>query len=230
MQTTVKITVEQSPGGYAVHRNGTAMRTPKVRPLTAHTRALAEAIAEEWRAQTGKINPAMMPMNQLATTAIDVTRDQRATIIDQVVGYATSELLCHRAEQPPELAGKQQQAWQPILDWCALRFHAPLATGAGVMPITQLPETLKALRHAVETRDDFGLTGLKHAVETSASLVLGLALAEHHLTAAQAFDAAELDAQFQAQKWGDDPASVNRHEAIKRDLLICEKWFKLSGA
>ena len=37
----------------------------------------------------------------------------------------------------------------------------------------------------------------------------------------------ELDARHQMKKWGQDPAVEARHEAIKRDLALCERWFNL---
>ena len=47
------------------------VRTPKKLPLLVPTRALAEAIAEEWAAQAERIDPATMPLSKLAITTID---------------------------------------------------------------------------------------------------------------------------------------------------------------
>lgn len=90
------------------------------------------------------------------------------------------------------------------------------------MPIKQPPESLQALRRAIEGYDDNRLATLMQAVEASGSLVLGLALTEKHITAAQAFEAAECDALHQARKWGEDDEAKARWAGIKRELELCE--------
>lgn len=216
-----------TPEGYAVQRNGADIKTPAGRVLIVPMAALAEAIADEWRAQTNKIAPHTMPMMQFAATTLDMTQKNRLAVVEQVAGYGAADLLCFRAEGPDELIARQQQTWQPILDWCALRFDALLKIGQGIMPIGQNLDTLFALHRAVEAYDDFKLTGLKQATEVSGSLTLGLALAEKYATAEQVFKAAELDTDFQTEKWGDDPVSTGRREGVKADLIACEKWFGL---
>jgi chaperone required for assembly of F1-ATPase len=188
--------------------------------LTVPTRELEEALAEEAR-QKGR------ELFQLTSTAIDIVAKQRADVIRELVAYAESELLCHWAQEPEDLVHRQRETWQPLLDWFAKRFKAPLKTGAGVIPIVQSPESLKALRAAIAELDDYCLTGLRQAVNVSGSLVIGLALMENQIDAAQAFKAAELDAEYQMSKWGSDPAVQKRHETIQKDLSTCERWFKL---
>jgi chaperone required for assembly of F1-ATPase len=219
--------IAAGPEGFALCRDGAPLKTPAGAILAVPTPVLAEEIAKEWRAQGKKINHATMPLTQLAATAIDIVGKGRGKIVGQIAAYAESELLCHRAETPPELAERQQRMWQPLLDWCAEHFNARLLTGIGIVPIAQPPEALKALHRAIEAYDDFRLAGLQHAVDVSGSLVLGLALAEGHINAAQAFEAAELDATFQIEKWGDDPAAEKRRAGINHDLHMCERWLEL---
>ena len=166
------------------------------------------------------------PFEQLTAAAKNLTVEGRAKIIKELAAYAETDLLCHRAEAPPELAARQAEVWQPALDWCAKRFGASLCTGAGLMPIAQSKEALQALRRVIEAYDNARLVGLHKAVELSGSLVLGLALAEGHYTAAQAFEASECDASFQMQKWGEDPVTAARRAAIRKDLDVCGEWLR----
>jgi chaperone required for assembly of F1-ATPase len=48
------------------------VRTPKKTLLTLPTNKLAEAVAEEWRAQEGEIKPETMRLSGLANAAIDL--------------------------------------------------------------------------------------------------------------------------------------------------------------
>ncbi|MDP9127507.1 MAG: ATPase [Pseudomonadota bacterium] len=214
---------------YAVHKSGAPLQTPGRATFVLPTSALAEAIAQEWAAPTDKVRISM-PMTQLAATAIDITRKDRAGTLVQVQGYVASELLCYHAENPPQLVADQLKHWQPALDWLGRAFGIVLRTGPGVMPIEQGPEVFSAMRTVLHRLDDFRLTGLKFATEVSGSLVLALALAEGFYTPQQVFEAAEIDSSFQAQIWGQDPASEKRRESIQYDLVVSELWFDLLKA
>ncbi|MDX2028924.1 MAG: ATP12 family protein [Alphaproteobacteria bacterium] len=223
----VAYTTERTPDGYAILRSGTALKTYGESPLLLPNAGLAEAVAEEWRLQQpGKPKPSKMPLMQLAATALDITSKNRAAVIEEIMSHAATELLCYRAERPTALVERQSHVWQPILDWCALRFDAMLNTGQGML-VTQSPQALQALRLAVESYDNFYLTGLKHAAELSHSLVLGLAMAEQHMPTEDVFQAAELESLYQIERNGEDAEAMQRHEAIRNDLEVCGRWFTL---
>ncbi len=222
--------VKPANKGYLLTRDGAVFVTPAGHNFIVPTQALADTIAEEWQGQDAKINPTQMPMTQFAVTALDIASLERDAMISRVVAYAESELLCHRSGQPPELFERQQNLWQPLLNWIAARFGARLRVGTELMPIAQETTALVLLRNTVAACDDFHLTGLQQAVTISGSLVLGLALAEQHLDPNAVFFAAELEQLFQMEKWGDDPATTNRHETIKQELNCCGRWFKLIKA
>ena len=48
-------------GGYEVRLDGRPVRTPGKLPLVLPTRALAQAVADEWAAVDQAIDPAVMP-------------------------------------------------------------------------------------------------------------------------------------------------------------------------
>ena len=215
------------PPFYAIHRNGRYLMTPAGSAFRAPTEKLAQSIANEWQAQGEKIIPSQMPMTQLMATALDLVSKGREKTITGLLAYIASEHLCHRAEEPEALVAKQEQLWQPFLSWCTQRFDVGFVTGCGVMPIAQSPETTERLRVVLESYDDFKLTGLSSATDTSGSLILGLALAEEFAPADAVFQASELDTDHQAIKWGEDPVTLARQKAIRDDLDACEKWFGL---
>ncbi len=121
--------------GFGVTLDGKPIRTPGKRDLVVPTAALAAAIAAEWNAQQREVRPRSMPLTQLANTAIDRVKTQRAPVVRQIADYAATDLVCYRALRPPQLAQRQQAVWQPLIDWAVLRYDAPLDITAGVIPI-----------------------------------------------------------------------------------------------
>ena len=99
--------------GFAVHLDGKPIRTPAKRPLIVPSAALAEAIAAEWAGQGSEVDPLSMPLMRLACTAIDRVAGNRDAVVGDLAGYARTDLLCYRAGHPPDLAERQNAAWQP---------------------------------------------------------------------------------------------------------------------
>ena len=215
--------------GFRILADENYLQTPLHKDLILPTAALAEKIIEECRAQKEKIIFKKMPLTQLASAAIDMTEEEQSLSIDHLLNYIGSELLCHRAAEPSALRSRQEELWQPTLDWCAAHFGVSLKATDGVMPISQSAATFDRLRKAIEAYDPFQRVGLVLASDICGSLILGLALKEARLSSLEVFEASELDASFQILVWQEDPEALKRRLIIKTDLLLCENWFKLLG-
>src|SRR3989339_1107921 len=74
-------------GSYAVCLDDRPIKTPGKRVLLAPTRLLAEAIVDEWRQQSGTIEPENMPLTQLLNTAIDRVIPDRQVFVDGILAY-----------------------------------------------------------------------------------------------------------------------------------------------
>lgn len=222
-------TVNTAAGGYELALDDRPMRTPAGRPFVVGSPALAEVIAAEWNAvpEKGEIRPLAMPMTRLAVTAIDRVAGQRDKVVDDIVAYGRSDLLCYRAEQPVELAVRQAAGWDPWLDWVLRRYGAGLRSTQGVMPIVQDEAAIVRLRQAVAGYDDFTLAALFNLTTLLGSLVLALAVLAGDLPLDQASSLAEIDAAFQVERWGEDLEATRRREAVRRDIAGIGQFLSL---
>ena len=212
--------VDKGDGGWRVLLDGKPMRTPAKAVLVTPTRALADAIAEEWSAvpDKGEINAALLPLTRLAATGIDRVPGQRERVIDDTAKYGGTDLLCYRAPDPESLVLRQRTHWQPLLDWAAQRYGARLVVVEGASFVAQPAEAVAALRAAVARHGDLALSALYNLTHIAGSLVIALAVAEGRITATQAFEAAQLDELFQIERWGEDPIATQRHDGIRHDM------------
>jgi len=222
------VSVAAAEGGHAVQLDGKPLRTPQGIAFVLPSAALARAIAAEWQASAPRPPaPDKMPLTRIAGTALDRTTQQRATIEDQLLGYAETELLCYRAEAPEPLVERQHQAWQPLLDWLAIRHDALLVTTTAILPVSQPEPSLTALRGALSGLDPWRLAALSLAVGASGSLVIGLALLDSRLDPEAAFELAELDASFQIERWGEDSEATARRAGVRADLELARRFLDL---
>ena len=220
----------ETGGGFAVALDGVPLKTPAGAELVVASRKLAEAIAAEWAAQGDDIDRAAMPFTRLVNAAIDRIAAAREAIIASLAAYAESDLLCYRAEGPPELVQAQESAWRPHLDWARERFGAELRVTSGIMPVAQPREAVARLAKALEAFDEMMLAALQLATMGCGSLVLALALAEGRIGAEEALALGQSDAAFQAARWGVTEDFAARHKALGRDIASAARFMELCRA
>ena len=222
--------VTETPAGFGVALDDKPVRTPAKRPLVVPTRALAEAIAEEWLAQGETVDPKRLPLTRLASIALDLVAPRREAVAAEVAKYAGTDLVCYRAEQPTELAERQHATWQPLIDWATLRFDAPLRVTVSILPVAQSPATLKAFEAAAAAYDSHRLAALHMATAACGSLVVALALVEGRIDAETAFVSAELDESYEIGRWGEDAEQAKRRLGLREDIALAAHFVALLHA
>ncbi|MCW8835913.1 MAG: ATPase [Rhodospirillales bacterium] len=220
--------VDGTDGGYSVTLDGRRIKTPMGRSLIVSSRDLAAAIAEEWDAQPEEIRPESMPLMRLAATAIDRVADNREAVIRDIVRFAETELLCYWSEHPEDLASRQLERWQPLLDWLDDVFGARLTVTRGILPVPQPPEAIEAIRGSIKERSDEELVVLHDMAGAMGSLALALAAVSGRLDAQDAFELSRLDEAFQNERWGEDDEAISRNELLRRDVLAAGRFLALA--
>lgn len=222
-----EVGIETGERGTGLRLDTRPVRTPAKAELLLPTRALAEAVAEEWRAQGETVNPATMPLTRAANVAIDRVRPERAAVARLLSDYGETDLLCYRAPHPPALAAKQRAVWDPLLDWAAADFGARLIPVEGVMHMPQDSAALARLGAAVEAHDVWELTALHDLVTLSGSLVIGLALSHARMTEAEGWRASRLDEDWNAAQWGEDAEAAARAANRRREFAEAMRLLRL---
>lgn len=213
--------------GFAVQLDGRPVRSPGQRPLTIPAHALAAAVAAEWEAQGDRVDARSMPMTGFAATVVDRVSPQRDFVVAELAGYGGSDLVCYLADDPAELTARQEAAWAPLRDWAEATLGARLLPTAGIMPVSQAPDSLAALRRAVDALGDWELAPLHTLTTITGSLVLGLAVLHGRLDAGAAYDASEVDEAFQIEKWGMDREAEQRRRARRAEAAEAAKFVEL---
>jgi len=225
-------TIAPADGGYAILLDGKPMRLPAGPELRVGAEPLARAIAAEWQAaggqKGGEMSFADTPLTRLAGTLQERIAPNPAPVVAALARYAENDMLCYRAERPESLVHRQARAWQPWLDWAALTYDAPLKVTAGITHVRQDPLAVAALRRAVERLDVAAVAALGVAVPALGSLVLGLALAEGKLDAAEAHALGALEELYEVDQWGEDPEAAARRKAIADDIALAARFIALT--
>lgn len=213
--------------GWEVALDGRPLRTPGKLPLVLPSRALAQAIAEEWDAQHDVIDPNRMPLTRAANSAIEKVAPQIDQVADMLAQYGETDLLSYRADSPDELVRRQAEGWDPLIAWAAAELQAPLRITRGVMPVAQDPATLDRLRAQLAELDHWALTALHDLVTVPGSLILGLAVLRGRLGPDEAHRLSRIDEDFQAEQWGQDDEARTSAEERRKAVLNAARFHDL---
>ncbi len=219
--------------GFGVALDDKPLRTPARAPLVVPTRALAEAVAEEWRRQGELIDPADMPITRMVNTALDGVAREMAATAAEIAKFAGSDLVCYRAGEPDSLVAAQDAAWTPVLDHFRDSHAARFICAEGVIFVAQPPESLAAIEALVASeaaRPDgaLRLTALHVMTSLTGSVLIALALAHGALGFDAAWSAAHVDEDHEWRLWGeDDEAAARRAERLKEMRAAYELYAAL---
>lgn len=220
--------VVEEEDGFGVRLDGRVVRTPAKAALIVPTRALAQAIAAEWDAQEGKIDPNTMPFTRSANAAIDKVARQQAEVVEMLAAYGDSDLICYRATSPVELVKKQAEAWDPLVDWAESVLSAKLLLVEGVVHVPQDAQAIARLKAHVEALDTWALTAFHDLVSISGSLVIGFAALNDFYPIDVLWSLSRIDETWQAEQWGSDEEAEEMAARKQYDFLHAKRFYDLS--
>jgi chaperone required for assembly of F1-ATPase len=204
--------VGEAEGGFTVTLDGKPIKTPSGRTVIVPVRSLAETIAAEWNAQGEFIDPLTMPVTRFANSVVQGVVENVAAVSDDVAKYFGSDLLFYRAGHPEGLVAREAAHWDPILFWAAKTLGAHFMLAEGVMHVRQPPSAIAAARGALPA-DPWAIAALHVITALTGSALLALALFHGVIDPDQAWAAAHVDEDWNAEKWGVDEEMAARRAA-----------------
>jgi chaperone required for assembly of F1-ATPase len=222
-----EVAVKDEEGGGSLLLDGKPVRTPGKASLKLPARALAKAVASEWRSQGERIDPLTMPLTRLANSAIDGVRGREQAVIDDIVRHAAFDLLCYRAEGPKALVEAQASHWDEVLAFARDELKAPFVLSEGIMHVVQPEASLARVRGEFAGLDPFSLAALHVMTALTGSALLALAVLRGKLTPQEAWAAAHVDEDFQISQWGEDAEAKARRENRFRDFAAAARTLSL---
>lgn len=210
----------EADGAWRVLLDGRPVRTPAGTVLDLPTQALAGLVAAEYEAQAERIDPVTMPVTRLANTTADGVSADPQAVLEDILRYASSDLVCYRAEGPERLVERQAGSWDPVVDWARFALGARLYLAEGVMHVAQPPEAVAAIgAHLGRNADPYRLAALHVMTTIAGSALIALAVEAGEIDAEAGWDAAHVDEDWNIAQWGEDAEASARRQARRRDFM-----------
>lgn len=222
-----------APGeaGHVVMLDDKAARTPARALLELPTARAAQLVADEFSAQQETIDPVTMPVMRLTNTAIDGVAREADAVLEDILRFASSDLLCYRADAPEKLVARQNEAWDGVLDWARDALGARLNLAEGIVHVEQPREAIAALGlYLARRREPFRLAALHLMTSLTGSALLALAVEAGERSVDDAWTAAHVDEDWQAEHWGHDAEAMARRAHRRRDMLAAARLLETLDA
>jgi len=205
---------------FRVELDGKPALTPGRNQLLLPTQAAAELVAAEFDAQEKVLDPGTMPVTRLVNTAIDGVAQDPQAVLEDILRYASTDLLCYRADTPQALVDRQAEAWDPVLDWARSALGARFVLSEGVMHVEQPRETIAVLGvHLSQRAEPFRIACMHVMTTLMGSALLSLAVEGGMLAAEEAWSAANIDEDWNIEQWGEDAEAAARRAGRRRDMM-----------
>lgn len=223
-----EVSVVGRDGVWQVALDGRAIKTVGGKPQALPTRAMAEALAEEWADQGEEIDPAKFILRDMADYALDVIGRDREEAIAALLPYAETDTLCYRADPEDALFERQNEVWEPVLSTAEARHGIRMHRISGIMHKPQPAESLAILRGRLERSDAFTLAALRNMASLAASLLIALEALEPDADIDALWAAASLEEEWQADLWGRDWEAEERREKRSRAFALSARFAGLA--
>lgn len=218
--------VGEVEGGFAVLLDGKQVNTPLRHKLLLPTEAAAQIVAAEFARQASHIDPADMPATRLVNTAIDGVAGEAQAVLEEILRFAGSDLLCYRAQSPQELVARQRESWDPVLDWAAT-LGATFEVTEGLMHVAQPREALAAFgAHLRLITEPVALAALHVMTSLCGSAITGLALFKGAIDVDTAWKVAHIDEDWTNDQWGTDEEALARRAWREREIRAADALVK----
>lgn len=210
--------LQEAEGGWQVVLDTRPVKTRCGSPQIVPTRDLGELLRAEWAAAPEEVQPESLPLRDLADRAIDTVSGEREPVVIRLLGFADGDTLCYRAEPDEAVARRQSDVWEPIVAGLESDLGIAFNRTHGIVHKPQPEATMNTLRQRLEKDNAFVLAGLDIAASLAASLCVALAGLADDADAKDLWAAANLEEDWQAERWGADAEALARRNAREAEF------------
>lgn len=222
-----EVSVVEGEGGFNIHLDDRAVKTPSKQTLVFLTKAAADHVALEFSAQREVLDPKLMPCFRLANTAADGVAQDMQAVKEDILRFCGTDLLCYRADTPEDLVNRQCAVWDGPLDWAENLLSAQFTLVEGVIHVAQPRETIAAYGAQLTSIDDPLTLSAFHSMMTlTGSAILALAIYKGHMSAADAWIASYLDDDYMIEQWGEDEEAKDRRAYRWAEMDAADRMMK----
>ena len=197
----------KSENKWKVLLDGRELKSPARNSMHFNTKHLAWLVASEWDAQINQnkgIQPATMPFMTLTSTAIDQILPDSTFTKNTIMSYLrTDTMLFFTDEEDRILLNKQNEHFQPLLNWYKDKWGIELSIAKGIVSrVNHSNDVMQRIEDVVKKLDHYELACLQSATMECKSILIAFAILFQQVDLPNARMTSRLEEEFQIEIWG----------------------------
>ena len=164
------------------------------------------------------VKKAKVTLEQELQYADNLSLEMREKIITDILSFVDTDVLFFRAEYPDNLIKKQNEKWNPLLEWFKKEYGVEPKVTSQITPPKQDKKLAKVIGDEVRKMSGRELIAFSKTAGGFTSLILALAVMKKHISVDDAFALSRLDELFQNEMWGEDKEALNSRKFALNDV------------
>lgn len=151
--------------------------------------------------------------------------ENREQVIDLLADFAQTDVLLFLCPDA-KIRKMQEQKWLPVLAQINQNLNTVFKADEALNVLPENKKSAEIFKNELRTLSLKQLTALYLAATNLKSPLLGFAMLQQKMTAAEAFDLAYLEELCQNEQWGEDAEALNKRRQVFEVLQQIEDYIK----
>ena len=163
----------------------------------------------------------------MSNTAIDGISADPQAVLEDIVRFASNDLVFYRASHPERLVENQRLHWDKVLDLVETQTGSRFEIVEGISHVTQPKEAVSLFSsHLGQHASPIKLACLHTMTTITGSALIAFCLVENLVDLEGAWSAAHVDEDHNISLWGEDYESGKRRENRKIEFSAAYNLFQ----
>ena len=189
---------------YYFFKNNKVIKTTLNNKVKVDNKATAVALCKYLSLCFSKKNKEKDFFLKVLFFSFDLNKNSSADIINKIVSFLDTDLVCYRAEKKSELESIQKKYWDPLIFFVEKKYNFIFNTTNGVMPIQQEPSNKNKLLKILKKLSKYELISFFYISNFSNSNIITLNFLANNINFRNAWKYLSLEEVYSLKKWGQD--------------------------
>ncbi len=150
--------------------------------------------------------------------SFDLDKSSKSDIIDKILFFLSTDLLCYRAVKNSELESFQKKLWDPLISFVEEKYKLTFNITNGVIPVKHKATNKVRLGKILKKLNKQELTSYYYITNISNSNIIALNFLANNINFKHAWKCLSLEEDYNLKKWGQD-------KEAKEKLLEKKSYF-----
>ena len=147
---------------------------------------------------------------QILFFSFDLNKKKKLDIIENIVSFLNTDLVCYRAEKNSELEKTQTRLWNPLIAFVEKKYKFIFKVTNSIIPVKQIEANKGKLLRILRKLNNHELTSFYFITNFSNSNIITLNFLSNNINSKNAWEVISLEEAYNLGKWGQDKEAKDK--------------------